>query len=126
MNALTVLPIALRIAGPDIARTAPLHDRLAASLGIAGWSRWRLIDWPVVRPALGTAFGVGAAMAIGDLGVIALFGTPDFTTLPLFIYQRMGAYRTDDAAIGAALLMILALVLLVGLERLLAGGRRDA
>ena len=44
-------------------------------------------------------------MSLGDLGVIALFGNQDFITLPWLLYQKMGSYRTDEAA-GIALLML--------------------
>ena len=50
-------------------------------------------------------------MSLGDLGVIALFGSQDFVTLPWLLYQKMGSYRTAEAA-GVAL-VTLALTLLV-------------
>jgi thiamine transport system permease protein len=43
------------------------------------------------------------------LGVIVLFGTSEQATLPLKIYQLMGAYRMDQAAAGAVVLLILSL-----------------
>ncbi|NND49366.1 MAG: thiamine/thiamine pyrophosphate ABC transporter, permease protein [Rhizobiales bacterium] len=125
VNAIAVLPFVLRFLGPAMRRTAALDDRLCFSLGIDGWARWRLIDWPQLRPAAGTALGVATAMAAGDLGVIALFGSPDITTLPLLIYQRMGAYRMEDAAMGVAVLMLIAGGLIIVLERI-AGGRAHA
>jgi len=44
------------------------------------------------------------ALSLGDLGVIALFGTQDFVTLPALIYRQMGSYRFDEA-IGTALVL---------------------
>ena len=130
VNALAGLPFVLRLIGPDFLRAAEHHDRLAASLGLAGVSRWRLVDWPAIRPAAATALAVTMTLAAGDLGVIALFGTPDTTTLPLLIYQRMGAYRMDEAALGVVVLIALCLVIFVCVETALGGralsGRRKA
>jgi thiamine transport system permease protein len=126
VNAVAVLPFVLRVLGPEMRRTVAVHDRLCASLGIAGIDRWRVVDWPTIRAPAGAAFGIAAALAAGELGVIALFGSPQTTTLPLLIFQRMGAYRMDEAAVGVAVLLGLSLALLVGLERLLSGGRRRA
>ena len=55
-----------------------------------------------------------AALSFGDLGAIALFGTPNTTTLPLLIYQQLGAYHLDAAAVTALLLVALALRLFRG------------
>jgi len=121
INALAGLPFVLRLIGPDFRRAAETHDRLAASLGLAGLDRWRLVDWPAIRPAATTALAVTMTLAAGDLGVIALFGTPETTTLPLLIYQRMGAYRMDEAAVAVVVLIVLCLVIFVGVDTLLGG-----
>ncbi len=98
VNGLMALPYALRILGPAHANAAAAHDKLCASLGLAGWNRWRLADWPVLRPGFVLAFAFAMALSLGDLGAIALFGSQDLVTLPLLILQRMGSYRTLDAA----------------------------
>ena len=53
--------------------------------------------------------------------MIALFASPDQATLPLVLYQLMGAYRMDDAKAAALLLVLLSLGLFWLFER---GGRR--
>jgi thiamine transport system permease protein len=47
--------------------------------------------------------------SLGDLGVIALFGTGDFATLPLLMYRALGAYRSNDGAAIAAVMLMLAI-----------------
>jgi len=121
INALAGLPFVLRLVGPDFRRAAQHHDRLAASLGLAGFSRWRLVDWPAIRPAASTALAVTMTLAAGDLGVIALFGTPETTTLPLLIFQRMGAYRMDEAAVAVVVLITLCLLIFVSIDTLIGG-----
>ncbi|VAW16880.1 Thiamin ABC transporter, transmembrane component [hydrothermal vent metagenome] len=124
INAVAGLPFVLRLIGPDFLRAAEHHDRLAASLGLSGMNRWRLVDWPAIRPAAATALAVTMTLAAGDLGVIALFGTPDTTTLPLLIFQRMGAYRMDEAAVGVVVLIALCVGIFVCVETALGGRGR--
>lgn len=112
INALMAVPYASRILGPAVAEAAQAHDRLCASLGLAGWNRLRFIDWPVLRRPLGLAFAFAMAVSLGDLGAIALFGSEHVTTLPLLLLQRMGSYRTADAAGLAGLLAVMCLGLL--------------
>ncbi len=62
---------------------------------------------------------------MGDLGVIALFGTPETATLPLLIYQQLGAYLIPQATATALLLLGLCLLAFWVLERYI-GGKADA
>ena len=89
-------------------RRASATTGSAASLGISGWNRLRLVDWPSLRRPLATGFAFAMALSLGDLGVIALFGSDAVQTLPYLLLARMGSYRTADAA-GLALLLGLAL-----------------
>ncbi|HEY9055938.1 MAG TPA: thiamine/thiamine pyrophosphate ABC transporter permease ThiP, partial [Aurantimonas sp.] len=88
---------------------------------LAGLSRLRVVDWPAMRPALGLAFAFALAISLGDLGAIALFGNQDLVTLPYLLLQRMGSYRTSDAAGLALILGVLCLGLMALAERGLAG-----
>ena len=98
----------MRAIRPAHDAAAERHDRLAASLGISGWNRFRLVDWPSIRRPLLTGFAFAMALSLGDLGVIALFGSDAVKTLPFLLLERMGSYRTADAA-GLALIIAVAL-----------------
>ena len=114
MNALMSLPFVNQALAPALAQSAAAHDRLCLGLGLSGWNRFRLVDLPVLRRALGLAFLMAMVLSLGDLTAISLFGTQDFVTLPALIYRQMGSYRFD-AAVGTALvlgLMVLALTTL--------------
>jgi thiamine transport system permease protein len=121
VNGVMALPYVIRTLGPPMMRVAEQHDRLCASLGLAGWSRFRLVEWPLLRRPVGMALALAAALAIGDLGVIAFFGTPETTTLPLLLYQRIGAYQLDAAAVTALVLLALCLALFAAIERGVGG-----
>jgi thiamine transport system permease protein len=114
MNALMSLPFAARALVPALARSAEAHDRLCLSLGIAGWTRFRLVELPVMRRAIGVALVLSLILSLGDLTAISLFGTQDFVTLPALIYRQMGSYRFD-AAIGTALVLALLVLALSSL-----------
>lgn len=120
VNAVMALPFALRALIPAARRLEADYGRLAASLGLGGGARLRLLTLPRLRAPLGFSAGLAAALAMGDLGVITLFGDTRSATLPLKLYQLMGSYRIADAAGAAVLLMGLSLGLFWVFDR---GGR---
>lgn len=105
VNALMALPFALRVLTPAVTGIETDYGRLADSLGLTGFARLRWLILPRLRPSLGFAAGLAAALSIGDLGVVALFAAPGAETLPLLIQRLMAAYRMDAAA-GAALILL--------------------
>ncbi len=123
INALTGLPFALRLLEPRFMAIEQDYGRLCASLDIRGWARLRHVELPQLARPLGQALALCAALSAGDLGVIALFGTPDTATLPLLLYQYMGAYRLQEAAGIALLLAIICLGLITLAE---TPGKRHA
>ncbi len=105
VNVLMALPFVLRILRPGVESARADFGRLGQSLGLSGWALWRIVYLPRLRRPMGFGAGLTGALAMGDLGVITLFSRPGEGTLPLAMYQLMGAYRMD-AAYGAALLLV--------------------
>jgi thiamine transport system permease protein len=124
MNALLTLPFAVGVLRPAIARSHAQYDRLCAGLGIEGWDRFRVVDWPLLRPAIGLALGLTTAAAMGDLAAIALFGNQNLTNLTLLLYNQIAAYRMDSASGTALVLLALCLASFVAIERGIGGRRR--
>ena len=106
VNALLALPFVYRAIRPAVAETRATHGPLAASLGLRGVFYLRRVLLPRIARPLGFGAGLAAALSMGDLGVIALFGGADTETLPLAMYRLMGAYRTEAAAGAAVVLMV--------------------
>jgi thiamine transport system permease protein len=104
MNALMSLPFVARVLMPAFAQSAEAHDRLCLSLGLSGWNRFRLVELPAMKRAIGLSLIMALILSLGDLTAISLFGTQDFVTLPALVYRQMGSYRFD-AAIGTALVL---------------------
>jgi thiamine transport system permease protein len=117
VNALMALPFALRQVEPPLILSAERYGRLAESLGIAGLSRLKLVDWPLLRRPVMAAFAIATALSLGDLGAAAFFGSGNILTLPLLLYQRMGAYRMAESASVALLLALLVLALFLAVQR---------
>jgi thiamine transport system permease protein len=86
-------------------------------------ARLRWLVLPRLRPAMGLAAGVVAALSMGDFGVIALFADQGGATLPLLVQRLMGAYRMEAAAAAALVLVGLSFGLFWLLDR---GGRHAA
>lgn len=123
VNVLMALPFVLRILRPSVESAKADFGRLGQSLGLTGWARWRIVYLPRIRRPMGFAAGLTGALAMGDLGVITLFSRPGEGTLPLVMYQLMGAYQMQ-AAYGAALLLVtLSLAMFWVFDK---GGRADA
>ena len=120
VNAMIALPITLRVLLPALEQNRATYGQLTESLGISGWTQFRLVTWPAIKAPLGFATGLAAAFSMGDLGVITLFAPPDVETLPLLMYRLMGTYRMDAAAAVALVLVALTLALFWLFDR---GGR---
>lgn len=123
VNAVMSLPFAMRALVPAVRDIESGYGKLADTLGMTGRTRLCLLILPRLRRPLGFSLGLAAALSMGDLGVIALFADPAQATLPLQMYRMMAAYRMDQAAGAALLLLALSLGLFWLFDR---GGRANA
>ncbi|SFV63118.1 Thiamin ABC transporter, transmembrane component [hydrothermal vent metagenome] len=117
-NVLMSLPFALAVLTPAMHKTAQRYDKLAFSLGLSERQRWFDVEYPYIKSSLGYVFALAFCFSLGDLGIIALFGSDEFSTLPWYLYQLMGSYRTTDAAGVALVMLVLVLGVFVLLPRL--------
>jgi thiamine transport system permease protein len=117
-NALLALPFAVATLGPPLEAIAQSRGKLIRALALGGWRQFAAIEWPLVARDAGLVFALGFCFSLGDLGVIALFGTQDFATLPLLMVRALGAYRSHEAAAIAALMLILTIGAFVALPKL--------
>jgi thiamine transport system permease protein len=94
------------------------YGMLCNSLGISGFTRLRVVELRALKRPLAQALAFACVLSIGDFGVVALFGNDDFRTLPFYLYQQIGAYRSQDGAVTALLLLALCFVLFTVIEKL--------
>ena len=118
VNAILSLPFVMATILPAMVSTDTRYGRLCESLNMSAWEKLWLVTLPQIRRPLGYALGLSAALSMGDLGVIALFGAGDQITLPLQIYRLMEAYKMELAQAASALLLIICLIFFYVFERL--------
>lgn len=117
-NTLLSLPFAVATLGPPLDAIARTRGKLIRSLGLSGWRQFALVEYPLLGRDIGVALALAFCFSLGDLGVIALFGTQDFQTLPLLMFRALGAYRGNDAAAIAAILLVGTILAFVALPSL--------
>ena len=106
-NALSAMPFVLRILTEPFNNNMLYYERLCNSLGIVGWQRFCLIEWHSLRTPINYALALAFALSLGDFTAIALFGNQEFTSLPHLLYQQLGSYRHQEAAVTAGILLLL-------------------
>ncbi|MEQ8165087.1 MAG: thiamine/thiamine pyrophosphate ABC transporter permease ThiP, partial [Alphaproteobacteria bacterium] len=117
-NALLALPFVFATIAPPLEALTLRHHRVIRSLGISSFNQWSRIEWPLLGRPIGYALAVAFVFSLGDLGVISLFGTSEFSTLPWLMYRALGAYRTNDAEAIAAVLLIVSIAAFILIPKL--------
>ena len=117
-NALMAIPYALKVLENPMRDLTARYSMLCQSLGIEGWSRLKVVELRALKCPLAQAMAFACVLSIGDFGVVALFGNEDFRTLPFYLYQQIGSYRSQDGAVTALLLLILCFTLFTVIEKL--------
>ena len=117
-NALIAIPYAMKVLENPMRDISARYSSLCASLGIAGINRLKLIELRALKRPIVQALAFACVLSIGDFGVVALFGSADFRTLPFYLFQQIGAYRGADGAVTALLLLLLCLLLFTLMEKL--------
>ena len=90
-NSLLALPFAMATLGPPLETNARTRGKLIRSLGLSGWRQFVAVEYPLLGKDIGVMLALAFCFSLGDLGVIALFGTQDFQTLPLLMFRALGA-----------------------------------
>lgn len=117
-NALMAIPYALKVLESPMQDVAERYNRLCLSLDIRGLTRLKLVEGRALRAPIGRALAFACVLSVGDFGVMALFGNDRFRTLPLYLYQQIGAYRSQEGAVTALLLLALCFGLFTLIEKL--------
>ncbi len=123
VNAVLALPFLVRLLLPAARQMNANYGQLAQSLGLSGAARLRYVTVPLLARPIGYGAGLAAALSMGDLGVITLFAGQQGATLPLLVQQLIGAYRMDQAAAVALILVLASFTLFALLDY---GARRYA
>lgn len=117
-NALMAVPYALKVLETPMRDITARYSILCESLGIFGLNRLRVVELRALKRPLAQALAFACVLSIGDFGVVALFGNDEFRTLPFYLYQQIGAYRSEDGAVTALILLLLCFLLFTVIEKL--------
>ncbi|MGD8117250.1 MULTISPECIES: thiamine/thiamine pyrophosphate ABC transporter permease ThiP [unclassified Vibrio] len=119
VNALMGLPYVIKTLAQPMLHIEQQYQYVCASLGMKGWQRFRVVEWKALKKPLAHAFAISFMFAIGDLSAIALFGSQEFRTLPLYLFQLLGSYQMDAAAVVSLTLLMLSVGCFAVIEKLL-------
>lgn len=102
----------------------PVNVREAAWVsGLSSWDTLRRIELPLAWPGIVSALALTFAHTLGEFGVVLMIGgnIPGETqTLSIAIYDRVQAFKNDEAGVMAAVLLgfsFLAIAIVQGMAR---------
>ncbi|ATW34689.1 thiamine/thiamine pyrophosphate ABC transporter permease ThiP [Candidatus Williamhamiltonella defendens] len=124
-NALMAMPYTLKVLENPMQDLAERYHQLCLSLNVIGMRRLRWIELLALKHPLAQSLAFACVLSMGDFGIVAVFGggnSPNndepFRTLPFYLYQQIGAYRINDAAVTALLLLLLCFFIFIFIEKL--------
>ncbi|EOD81008.1 Thiamin ABC transporter, transmembrane component [Grimontia indica] len=126
VNTLMALPYVVKTLSTPAFQLSQQYQNLCSSLGVKGINRLKLIEWRALKAPIARAVGISFVLSTGDLGAIALVGSQDFQTLPLYLFHLMGSYQMDAAAAASLILFALSLGSYALIEKVISGKRYAA
>ena len=120
------LPFVVRTVQPVLAELDPAEEEAASVLGAGGWTTFRKIVLPALRPAIAAGTLLSFARAIGEFGSVVLISgnlTGKTLTAPVFIFQLTSQFRPEQAAAVSTLLFSVSFVLVLVTYRLVRHSR---
>lgn len=122
------LPLVVRTVEPVLLELDVAQEEAAHVLGAGGWTTFRRVVLPAIRPAIAAGILLSFARAIGEFGSIVIVSgniTGKTLTAPYFIFQLTSQFKYAEAAAVSTLLFGISAVLVFVTERLVSKGRSD-
>jgi thiamine transport system permease protein len=116
-HSLVGFPFVVRSLLPALRGMPPSLLEAASTLGAGSWSRLRRLEVPLLAPSLVVAASFAFAVSVGEFGATLVLQRPEFATIPVAIFDRLG--RPGAANYGAALALSTLLMLLTTAAMLL-------
>jgi len=127
-HTMVALPFVIRTLQPALASIPERLRDAASSLGASPFRAWLAVDWPIIWRASLSAATFAFTVSLGEFGATALLTRPEYPTIPIAIYRFLsqpGGLNYGQAMAMATLLMILATVGILLIERLHLPGTRE-
>ena len=122
------LPLVVRTVEPVLLELDVAQEEAAHVLGAGGWTTFRRVVLPALRPAIAAGILLSFARAIGEFGSIVIVSgniTGKTLTAPYFIFQLTSQFKYAEAAAISTVLFAISAVLVFVIERLVSKGRSD-
>jgi molybdate transport system permease protein len=118
---ISAMPFVLRTARAAIEAIDPRFEQAARTIGLPEWRVATQVTLPLARRGLIAGVALGFARALGDFGVTVMLAgnIPGRTqTMPIAVYDAVQAGNDHRASTMSAVLGIIAVVVLVAVNRL--------
>jgi spermidine/putrescine transport system permease protein len=108
------LPFAILTLVPRLERIPPALEEASRDLGAGWFTTFRQITWPLMLPAIFSAFLLSFVISFDEV-VVASFVAGDQVTFPVYLYSQLRLPRRLPAVIAVAvvILVISAIVVVV-------------
>ena len=127
-HTMVALPFVIRTLQPALASIPERLRDAASSLGASPFRAWLTVDWPIIWRASLAAATFAFTVSLGEFGATALLTRPEYPTIPIAIYRFLsqpGGLNYGQAMAMATVLMVLATVGILSIERLRLPGARE-
>ena len=116
------LPFVVRSVQPVLSELDQAEEEAAYVLGANGWTTFRKVIFPALRPAIAAGGLLSFARGIGEFGSIVIISgniTGKTLTAPVFIFQLASQFRPEEAAAVSTVLFAMSFTLVLITYRLI-------
>jgi putative spermidine/putrescine transport system permease protein len=116
-------PYTIRLVSVSLAGFDQNLERAARSLGASGWTTFRLVTLPLIRPGILAGAVFAFIVSFDDLAVSLFLSSPGAMTLPVRIFTYIEQIYDPLITAVSSLLILVAVVVVVLIERTVGMGR---
>ncbi|MDX2037254.1 MAG: sulfate ABC transporter permease subunit CysT [Isosphaeraceae bacterium] len=112
-------PFVIRSVQPVLLEMDRMEEEAAATLGADGWTTFRRVTLPTLRPAIVTGTALAFSRALGEFGsVVMVAGNRplETKTAPMYIFGEIESGNQRGAAAVSTILLAASLLILIGLN----------
>jgi len=117
------IPFAIRFVTVALMGVNPSVELAAQSLGANGWTTFRLVTLPLIRPGIVASLVFTFILSFDDVAVSLFLSSPTATTLPVRIYVYIDQNYDPLVTAVSACIVYVAFATLIAIERTIGVGR---
>ncbi len=111
-------PYTVGTVGAVLERLSPRLDEAAAILGASRWSTFWRVTFPLIRPGVMAGMLYAFVIAFGDVPLSIFLSSPEYSTLPVEIFQTMQFDFSPTVLSISTLIALMSVVSLWLIQRL--------